>query len=430
MFFLILLLNQYALSYLKFKNINCFRDKTLNFHKRGFRRLNIRHELIQHYPWLPSLKKLYPDIASKDPIDFISTIFTNQPKEIEKRVITLFNTAFENLEQVSDNKIDNLNIYLYLVVKILLYILESKSITNRIANLYSKITYNELLNENDAYLYDICMDLNLDINYNQLPMKYGINITKDQREILQTNFKIHYTDYLKLAASLRDEYRKLINNSLSEGYVFIQKRNLIRLLQEYVRKKFLIKDDDKKSTINALKNQLLKIKEFKELYERILTNWELKKEDFEYSFEIEFKEGSDISKSFPPCIKEILSKAQEGQNLIHNERLFIVWFLIAINYPVDIIVNIFSTMPDFNREKTTYQVNYAKKKKYTPYQCSTLKSLNLCMATKYKDELCLKGYYSKKQEEQRNITHPLRYINVMQYRASRKKYKSNNLPKK
>ena len=391
--------------------------------------MSIRHELVQHYPWLPSLENLYPDIALKDPNEFISDIFSYNPQKIQERILAFFKASFDNLEQIDDYKIDELNIHVYLIIKILLYLLDDKSISNRIANLYSKVTYSELVKEDDAYLYDICKDLNLDLLYYQVPVKYGIIITKDQQEDLYSNFRIHYTDYLRLAVNLIDDFRKLINNPLSEGYVFIQKRNLSRLLQEFVREKFFLKDGDDKSSIEALKKKLLKIKEFNELHERILANWELKKEDFEYSIEFKSVEGSEISTNFPPCIKEILSKIQEGQNLIHNERLFIVWFLIAVNYQVDTIINLFSSMPDFNREKTAYQVKYAKKKMYTPYKCSTLKSFNLCMAKKFKDKLCLEGFLSRKLNEQKFITHPLFYVKFNQYQNF-KKSNSGNLPKK
>jgi len=391
--------------------------------------LSIRHELVQHYPWLPSLEILYPDIASKDPNEFISDIFSNNPLEIQERILAFFKASFDNLEQIDDYKIDEINIHVYLLIKILLYLLDDKSISNRIANLYSKVSFSELVKEDDAYLYDICKDLNLDLLYYQVPVKYGIIITKDQQEDLYSNFRIHYTDYLKLAVNLRDDFRKLVNNPLSEGYVFIQKRSLSRLLQEFVREKFFLKDGNDKSSIEALKKKLLKIKEFNELHERILANWELKKEDFEYSIEFKSVDGSEISTNFPPCIKEILSKIQEGQNLIHNERLFIVWFLIAVNYQVDTIINLFSSMPDFNREKTAYQVNYAKKKKYTPYKCSTLKSFNLCMAKKFKDKLCLEGFLSRKFNEQKFITHPLFYVKFNQYQNF-KKSNSGKLPKK
>ena len=391
--------------------------------------MSIRHELVQHYPWLPSLENLYPDIASKDPNEFISDIFSNNPLEIQERILAFFKASFNNLEQIDDYEIDEINVHVYLIIKILLYVLDDRSVSNRIANLYSKVTYSELIKEDDANLDDICKDLELDILYYQDPIKYKTIITKDQQEDLYSNFRIHYTDYLRLAVNLRDEFRKLVNNSLSGGYVFIQKRSLSRLLQEFVREKFILKSADDKSSMEALKKNLLKIKEFNELHERILANWELKKEDFEYSIEIKSTDGSDISTNFPPCIKEILSKIEESQNLIHNERLFIVWFLIAVNYHVDTIINLFSSMPDFNREKTAYQVNYAKKKMYTPYKCSTLKSFNLCMAKNYKDKLCLEGFLSRKLNEQKFITHPLFYVKFNQYQNS-KKLNTNKPPKK
>ena len=94
----------------------------------------------------------------------------------------------------------------------------------------------------------------LDILYSE-PMEYGVNILKEQREILKTNFRIHYTDYLKLISNLHDEYRKLVNNALSNGYVFIQKRRLIRLIQEYIRNKLEVEED--KASLDSLKKQLL-----------------------------------------------------------------------------------------------------------------------------------------------------------------------------
>ena len=122
---------------------------------------------------------------------------------------------------------------------------------------------------------------------------------------------------------------------------------------------------------------------------------------------------------YPPCVIEILKKAEEGQNLVHHERLFIVWYLLALEYPVENVVDIFSTLPDFDRDKTTYQVEYAKRKNYTPYQCSTLKSLGLCLADKYKDELCKERYGSKDPTERKKLKHPLAYVRIKQYRSER-----------
>ncbi len=384
--------------------------------------MSISIDLLKHYPWLPSLKIYYSDIATQDPTAFIEEAFLKYPDgELEQRISKIFKAAFNNLEEIKDYKADELNIYLYLIVKILLFVLNNKPISNRVANTYSKQIYKELIEENeDASLYDICKDLKLKFEYLNLPFKYGVNLNKSQREILKTSFKIHFTDYLKLAANLHDDYRKLVHNALSEGYVYVQKKDLIRLLQEYVRRKLIVEEVKDENNIEKFRKNLLKIREFKELYGNILNNWELKKEDFEYSFKISFKEGSDLSNNFPPCIQDILRRIQEGMNIVHTERLFLVFFLHALNYPTENIIDIFSNLPDFDRKKTKYQVEFAKKKEYTPHSCSTLKSLNICKANESKDEICLEGYYSKKLDTQKKLSHPLFYIQLKQYRNSTK----------
>jgi DNA primase large subunit len=389
--------------------------------------------LIQHFPWLPSLNVYYSNIASKSPIDFLSEVFTGEnSEEIYDRILGFFKAAFQNLEEFTNYKIDQLNVYLYLILKIFLYILDNKMITNRIANLYSKINYDELLKEIDKQkyfnIYEICEDINLEIQYKETVWEFGRIILKDQETVLKTKFKIHYIAYLKLAIHLKDDYRKLVNNTLSNGFVLIEEKRLARLLQEYVRNRFIVDQETNKSSIDAFKREALKVQKFKELYDTIQEEWTKKEEKFEYTFNFDFEKIKDISTIYPPCILEILKKAKEGQNLVHNERLFIVWFLIALKYPVDKIIDIFSSIPDFNREKTEYQVNFAVKKAYTPYKCSSLKSLNLCLAEKYKDELCLEGYGSKEKSERKKVSHPLSYVNIKQYRATKKniKYNQNN----
>jgi DNA primase large subunit len=386
--------------------------------------LSITTELINHYPWLPSLKELYFEIAQKAPSDFISEIFSEEfGDEIKKRLLALFEAAFNNLEEISDYKVDKLNVYVYLLLKMFIYAFNNRMVTNRLANLYSKITYNELLNENnESNLYNICKDLGLKIRYYDPPLNFGKIIVKDQHKKLEANFTIHFIDYLRLAANLRDEYRKLAHNSLLEGYIYIQNERLIRLIQEHVRNKLLINETEDKASLKEFLKKVSKIQDFMEIFDKIMKDWDERKEEFEFVFKIDFESTKDLLNLYPPCIKEILKKAKEGQNLNHNERLFIVWFLLALDYPVEEVVNVFSTLPDFNKEKTTYQVNFAKKKKYIPYKCLTLKSLNLCMDAVYKDELCLEGYGSREPTERKKIAHPLAYTRIKQYRAS--KYES------
>jgi len=269
--------------------------------------------------------------------------------------------------------------------------------------------------------------------YEQTPTIFKKTVIKDQQEIISTNFRIYFIDYLKLSSRLHDKSRKLVHNALMNGYVYIQTKNLNRLIQEYVRLRFLNQNSVNSKELNNFREKLLQNPEFKSIYEKIQAIWEVKKEEFDYTFEIDYKKDKDIKNSFPPCVKEIFSKIKEGQNLIHTERLYIVWFLNALKYPEEEIINLFSNLPDFNRSKTGYQVRYAIKKGYTPYSCKTLKTYSSCMAKKYKDDLCINGYFSRKLNVQKQIAHPLFYVQYTQFvsemnkrRIEKEKQEQNN----
>lgn len=384
--------------------------------------MSISSRLLRKFPWLPSVKSDYLNLLDQDPIDFILDAFNNPKHHLHDNLISIFSAAFENSERVALELDNDSGIYLYLALKIFLNVLDNFSITNRVANLYSKKMYEELLTEDNYYLYEICEDLNLDIKYYDEPQKYGMNIVRSEKQILSTKYRIFYLDYLRLAANLKDDYRRLVHKSLAEGYVFIKKRELIRLIQEYVRKKVSENKFTDKQQLKLFKEKVLSLEEFRELYELIERRWEEKKEHFANSFDFSYAEEENISEFFPPCIKEILNKAQEGTNLAHDERLYLVFFLHAIEYPIKKIVDIFRASPDFDESKTEYQVKFAKDKGYDPHSCSKLKSLSLCKAQKYKDEICLEGYYSKTYEEQKQIKHPLSYVNIKKYRSEREQY--------
>ncbi|MHA1272489.1 MAG: hypothetical protein ACTSQS_03540 [Promethearchaeota archaeon] len=383
--------------------------------------------LIQRYPWLPNLKNLYGHLSEIDPLEFLINAFSRFGYDlIKNRVMNIFNAIFENYEKIPNYEIDELNVYLYLIIRMLVFVLDDKTITNRIANLYSKQNNEMLSKEDDYYIYKICEKLMLDVKWSENPWIYGSRILKDQIEIYKTNFKIHFSDYLKLAILLRDKYRRLVNNPLEGGYVYITKQGLARLIQEYIRYKFLELNNKIENSAD-LKKHLLENNDFKKLKDLIEIEWKSIKDQFEIPISIQIQEGENVSEFFPPCVNKILKKAEEGQNLNHNERLYIVWFLLSLNYPVERVVDIFSNLPDFDRKKTEYQVEFAKRKGYTPYKCESLKVLGLCPAREFNDNLCLEGYYSRYKEEKMELTHPLKYVRIKRYRSMKKA--SNNAKK-
>ena len=145
----------------------------LNLKCRVREALSIPTDLVNRYPWLPSLKVQYSEIADKQPSEFITDIFSrSNTKQISERVRLIFESAFNNLEDIPNPKGENLSIQVYLLLKILTYALNNKMITNRIANLYSKDAYSKMERDNsESDLYNICLDLDLEVKFYDPPIK-------------------------------------------------------------------------------------------------------------------------------------------------------------------------------------------------------------------------------------------------------------------
>jgi DNA primase large subunit len=101
--------------------------------------------------------------------------------------------------------------------------------------------------------------------------------------------------------------------------------------------------------------------------------------------------------AFPPCIKKMLTEVAKGTNLAHSARFALVSFLLQINMTAVEIVSLFNTSPDFDEERTRYQVEHiagASGTSYKPPACATMATYGNCPG---EDELC------------RKIRHPLSY---------------------
>ncbi len=184
-------------------------------------------------------------------------------------------------------------------------------------------------------------------------------------------FKVDLVDYLKGAVKIKAEEWKLVNRRLEGGFVFLSKRDFIRLLEEYLRER---------------------------LSERIGIKMDLGIR-FEAKFEeIDVKDLGIKAECYPPCMKKILSDLRNGLNVPHSARFAIASFLLNIGMSVEDVIEIFRTAPDFDEDKTRYQVEHiagqrGKGEEYICPSCETMRSYGNC----YADEKCS------------NINHPIRY---------------------
>ncbi|MCS7115610.1 MAG: DNA primase large subunit PriL [Nitrososphaerota archaeon] len=200
-------------------------------------------------------------------------------------------------------------------------------------------------------------------------------------------FKLHFTDYLKNTANLRERRWKLVNKPLASGNVYLTKNETVRLLSEEVRRYI-----EKRLEIDEPLKLPQKITEKAEKL-RSLTLERMGKA------EIEGIPKTIKMEAFPPCIKALYEAAYKGHHLSHIGRFTLTSFLINIGMPMENIIELFKGTSDFKERLTRYQVEHiagerGSRTRYNPPRCETLKTHGVCLN---QNELC------------KTINHPLKF---------------------
>ena len=112
--------------------------------------------------------------------------------------------------------------------------------------------------------------------------------------------------------------------------------------------------------------------------------------------------GAIEESAFPPCMQALITALTAGTNLTHAGRFSITTFLHTIGMDVTGIAALYARSPDFDPEKTMYQVEHITGRggsgtEYTAPACAAMRTTGLCV---HRDPLCEK------------IGHPLSYYKV------------------
>lgn len=200
--------------------------------------------------------------------------------------------------------------------------------------------------------------------------------------------RTHFSDFLKNTAQLRSKGWKLINQRVEDGYVFLNRQKYLRILQEALRRKI-------ESELPLEVNEKI-LETFSEATLELIDNIQERKSKYK---------AEDLGKirttRLPPCMHRLLATVQTGENIPHTGRFALTAFLRHLGIRPDNIVKMFSDIPDFDEGKTRYQIEHisgiTSGTKYTPPECSTMKSYGICFEP---DDLC------------RRIKHPLSYYRL------------------
>ena len=241
--------------------------------------------------------------------------------------------------------------------------------------------YRNLLNEPISFLIEISEEQNLHVNH-----------------IGETNkIRIFFKDYLQNAPTRYKEW-KMVNRDMDNGYVTLYRRELARILLELLRKRINEELDSRKCNNTIKKAFETDINRFKNI-----VNAQKKK-----------METAPVGKlsieKLPPCLKDILSAIQAGENVPHMGRFALVAFLSSLKLNTNDILKLFSTAPDYQEDKTRYQVEHitgsSSSTSYKSPGCDKMRTYGICPVDKM-DDLCKKinhplSYYSNRWKQEKN----------------------------
>jgi len=248
-------------------------------------------------------------------------------------------------------------------------------------------TYKYLINGQTSFILYISKEFNLNVKHNEI----------------SNSLNIYFADYIHYAPTRYKKW-KMTNRELSKGYIHISDKDLVRIIQEALRNRINIELENR--TCNKKVNKIFS-EDIKKIRNKVLMHRK--------KLEATPVGKLDISK-LPPCMKDILAAVQSGENVPHMGRFALVAFLNSLKLNTDDILKLFSRAPDFEEEKTRYQVEHitgsTSATSYTPPGCDKMRTYGICPVEKI-DDLCKKK------------NHPLSY-----YKAKWKKDTANKREKK
>jgi DNA primase large subunit len=251
-------------------------------------------------------------------------------------------------------------------------------IRRRYALAEAKQAYSDIKLESIEKIFVIAKNFNWTIEIND-----GSKIPYD--------FKLFFKDYLRNSINLQEKEWKLVNRFLENGFVYLSKDKIARLLSEEIRRHI-----ESRLTVNENLTLPTKIMDIVERIKALSTEIRGKPKVIVFPQKI-------TSDNFPPCIAALYAAASSGRHISHIGRFTLTAFLINIGMSSEKVDALFRRSSDYNEKIAKYQIEHISGKRgsrtrYLPPKCLTLQTHRLCINP---NELCEKirsplAYYREK----------------------------------
>jgi Eukaryotic-type DNA primase, large subunit len=307
----------------------------------------------------PFLKEAQEEVQKRTPSleQFVKSNYGRSAlNHAAERVVAAVRSGKEGVQpEIRDAEAD---LFSYAFARIIVTCLGERGVTERHAR-FEAVRASSFLKEESPDLREFVADrISLDIHADHIPV----------------------TQFVELTSSLREGSWRLVNRELSDGSVRLRNTEIDDLLREKIR------------SILLRQFPLPVPKAFCEMIGPVLSGITAS-----YQEQILQQFGEVDEESFPPCINALIRAITEGTNLPHQGRFAITAFLNAIGLSPQEIVELYCRAPDFDVEKTLYQVEHitgSRGTEYTAPSCATMKTYGFCLK---RDSLC------------DHVNHPLTY---------------------
>jgi DNA primase large subunit len=215
-----------------------------------------------------------------------------------------------------------------------------------------------------------------------------------EAEATESGWRLHFSNYIR-AAPLSEPEWKLLRRPVDKGFLTLGDPELARLCEEALERRIL----------GELEAELAKPLpgETREALAPMLHELEPKLEEARERWS-EGELGPVQPGLFPPCVRELFEQMKQGKNIPHHGRFAFTTFLHAAGWNTEQIMEYLSQTPNFDREKSRYQIEHITGSKgveaYMVPNCSTMQTNGVCPLEK-RDNVCFRiknplGYYRRR----------------------------------
>jgi len=205
---------------------------------------------------------------------------------------------------------------------------------------------------------------------------------KSGKEVIACfQFRLTIPHYLHYAEKLLiDPKWSLLNQYVDSGYVYLVKKDFVRLLEEPLKNYLINVYNDLSVDMDVLNEIKPYIQQIRKVVKEVrgFTSDEVPEKREE-----QFKEV--VEEAFPPCIKQLIDALRNNAHLTHHQRFAVATFLLNIGASIDYVLNLMKFAPDYDERIARYQIEHLAglrggRKQYRVYSCDKMKVLGLCVA--------------------------------------------------